>query len=132
VIVEDNPDVRAALRQLLELGGHTVAEAADGHSAIETIARVRPDVAFVDIGLPVIDGLGVARALRARTETQTLFLVALSGYGANKDRRIGLRAGFDDYLVKPVDPASLDAVLRKASARSSGTRPDSTVVPFRR
>jgi PAS domain S-box-containing protein len=102
VVVDDNADVRNGLRGLLELDGHHVLEASDGPSAVELILREHPDLALVDIGLPGLDGYGVARAVREQSPG-TVRLVALTGYGAQDDIDRGLASGFDAYLVKPVD-----------------------------
>jgi two-component system, chemotaxis family, CheB/CheR fusion protein len=113
VIVEDQQDAREVLRLLLEAKGHTVIEAADGAAAIEVIARERPDVALVDIGLPVIDGYAVARAVRADSTLAGVVLVALSGYGSGEDVQSAREAGFDDHLTKPAEPERIDALLRR-------------------
>jgi CheY-like chemotaxis protein len=108
VIVEDNDDVRRSLRQLLELAGHEVLEAVDGPAGVALIARERPDVALIDIGLPGLDGHGVARAVRARIGDTTR-LVGLSGYAPPAEN--GGTSSFDAYLVKPVDPERLEGLL---------------------
>jgi signal transduction histidine kinase/ActR/RegA family two-component response regulator len=112
LIVEDNPDVRLALRTLLEQAGHTVHEASDGTAGVEAAARLQPDVVLVDIGMPGIDGYEVARRLRERFAH--LRLVALTGYGQSEDRRRARAAGFDEHLVKPADPAALQRALGEA------------------
>jgi signal transduction histidine kinase len=102
-IVEDNDDARASLRMLLELEGHTVHEAADGAAGVQLIAENADiGVAFVDIGLPGMSGFDVASALRER-RGHDVRLVAMSGYGADRDVTNGLEAGFDAYIVKPAD-----------------------------
>jgi signal transduction histidine kinase len=106
-LVEDNDDARLSLRMLLELDGHTVYEAADGRQGIDLIAQhATIEIAFIDIGLPGMDGFEVAREVRAMRGAR-LRLVAMSGYGAEKDITRGMEAGFDAYIVKPVDPAQL-------------------------
>jgi CheY-like chemotaxis protein/anti-sigma regulatory factor (Ser/Thr protein kinase) len=130
VIVEDNHDVSASLRQILELGGHSVAEAADGKSGVDLIARAQPDLAFIDIGLPIMDGFSVVRTLRSRADTRSIFLVAISGYGTAEDQKAGAEAGFDAYVVKPVDEAKLRDILQRAS--SSDKKLTANVVPFSR
>lgn len=115
VVVEDNDDVRTSLRQLLELGGHRVREARDGEAGIEVISEERPDMAIVDIGLPKRNGYGVARAARDLLGT-SLRLVALTAYGSDEDVRRGAEAGFDDYLVKPVDPAVVSRIIETVAA----------------
>ena len=122
VLVEDNADARTALQQLLELDGHTVAVAGDGESGLDLILRTRPAVALVDVGLPGIDGYGVARAVRADPGTAGVTLVALTGYGQPADRDRALAAGFDSHLVKPVDQDALARVLA-TPARSTVTGP---------
>jgi signal transduction histidine kinase/ActR/RegA family two-component response regulator len=114
VLVEDNIDVQSSLKALLELEGHRVTVATDGRAGIELIARTRPELALVDIGLPVVDGYAVAREIRERAELASTFLVAMSGYGTPEDRTVGLEAGFDAYLVKPVDETKLSDVLGRA------------------
>jgi len=118
VIVEDNEDARQMLRTLLELFGHEVHDAVDGLSGIELATEVEPDIAFVDIGLPGIDGHEVARRLRERSKD--LRLVALSGYGQSEDRRRAVEAGFDLHLSKPVDPERLAAIIDALPPRPLG------------
>lgn len=120
VLVEDNADARTALRQLLELDGHTVTVAADGESGIEVILATLPAVALVDVGLPLVDGYAVARAVRADPRAAGVILVALTGYGQPADRARALAAGFDSHLVKPVDQEELARVLAEpAGSRAS-------------
>jgi signal transduction histidine kinase/ActR/RegA family two-component response regulator len=111
-LVEDNADVRSSLRRLLEREGHGVSEAEDGEAGIEVICRERPDIAIVDIGLPKVDGYAVARAVREALGSEVC-LVALTGYGADADVKAGTAAGFDEYLVKPVDPGVLSKLIER-------------------
>jgi CheY-like chemotaxis protein len=112
-IVEDNDDVRTGLRHLLELDGHVVREAADGQSGLSLVLGDSAlDAVFIDIGLPGMDGLALARAIRAAGR-RALLLVAMSGYGSERDRLRGIEAGFDAYLVKPVDPDALRSLMEK-------------------
>jgi PAS domain S-box-containing protein len=114
LVVDDNDDARESLVDLLKLAGHDVYEAGDGPSGLEVASRARPDAVLVDIGLPGFDGFELARRLRAGGSTQ--YLVALTGYGHPDHRRLGVEAGFDAYLVKPV---KLDAVLDSLGARNT-------------
>jgi CheY-like chemotaxis protein len=114
LVIEDNADGRETLRVLLGLLGHRVETAADGESGIEQAVAERPDVALVDIGLPDIDGFEVARRLRQRLGAE-LRLVAMTGYGQPEDRARAEAAGFDDFLVKPVDPEQLSRLLGGAA-----------------
>ena len=99
VIVEDSEDTRVSLQIILEQQGHTVHTAADGLSGYDVIAQVKPDVALIDIGLPGLDGYGLAEQLRA-TGLRT-YLIALTGYGLADDRRRAHDSGFDAHLTKP-------------------------------
>jgi len=110
LIVEDNEDAREMLRMLLEREGHEVHEAADGGQGADEAVRLKPDVALVDVGLPVLDGYGAARAIRAALGEDVL-LVALTGYGSQEDRRRAMHAGFDLHLRKPVDLRELRRIL---------------------
>jgi len=117
-VVEDNDDVRASLRVLLEMEGHDVVEAKDGLQGVDTILREQADVALVDIGLPSLDGYGVARAVRSRAR-HPVVLVAITGYGSQGDAERGAQAGFDAYMVKPVDAAILSELIARVPLASN-------------
>ena len=117
LIIEDNRDVRAMLRLFLQLEGHEVHEAPDGPTGLEAALAVRPDIALVDIGLPGMDGYEMVRQLRAQADGPPPLLVALTGYGRAEDRQRMEAAGFDAYLIKPVDPAALGEVMARAAHR---------------
>ncbi len=112
VVVDDNADIAQLLADGLEAEGHDVAVAFDGPTALELAASHQPTVMLLDIGLPGMDGLHVARELRRRGAG--VRLVALSGYGQPSDRARARDAGFDDYLVKPVSLASVERAIREA------------------
>jgi CheY-like chemotaxis protein len=82
-----------------------------GPSALETLERFKPEIAFLDIGMPEMDGYEVARRIRGRQEWRDLRLVALTGWGQERDRRQSKAAGFDHHLIKPADVTALQAVL---------------------
>jgi signal transduction histidine kinase/DNA-binding response OmpR family regulator len=107
LVVEDNPDSAASLRTLLDLTGYEVEVAATGPDGVATAACFRPHAVVCDIGLPGLDGYGVARALRANPETAKARLIAVTGYGRAEDVEQARRAGFDRHLTKPVDPQEL-------------------------
>lgn len=118
LVVEDNHDGRETLVELLQAAGHTIAQAADGEAALTVAATFRPDVALVDIGLPRLDGLGVARWFRAQPEQQRTRLIALTGWGSESDRRRTADAGFDAHLNKPVDVPVLLHTVGQVTGRS--------------
>ncbi len=110
LIIEDNVDAAESLSLLLQLTGHEADVAFDGSAGLEKARSFRPEVVLCDIGLPgSLDGYGVARAFRADPELRSAFLIALTGYGQEEDRRRALEAGFDTHLTKPAD---LDALRR--------------------
>lgn len=114
VLVEDHDDAREMLKLLLEAKGYVVFEARDGKDGLETIERVHPDVALVDIGLPVLDGFAVARQLRENEAFDDVVLVALTGYGTEHDVEATRAAGFTEHLTKPADPRRLEEILKGA------------------
>ncbi|MDB4986918.1 MAG: hypothetical protein JWN04_2096 [Myxococcaceae bacterium] len=116
VIVEDNADSRGLLCELLELSGFQCHTADDGLSGLALLEEVVPDLALVDIGLPGIDGLELARRLRDNPQLQHVVLIALTGYGQREDRDKVRGAGFDHHLVKPIDPAVLVGLLNELGA----------------
>jgi signal transduction histidine kinase len=109
LVVEDNGDVLAALRAKLELDGHSVSTAVDGIEGLSCLLQLKPEVSIVDIGLPGLTGFELARHARAAGYAGRM--IALSGYGAERDAQEALVAGFDAYLVKPVDRKELRASL---------------------
>jgi two-component system, chemotaxis family, CheB/CheR fusion protein len=122
VIVEDNDDSRLMLCELLTLSGFDCQSAPDGVQGLELIQRARPDVALVDIGLPELDGLEVARRVRQAPELSSTHLIALTGYGQSEDREAVRKAGFDTHLIKPVDFDGLMRVLMAHAANLAAAR----------
>ena len=112
LVVDDNEDAVRSLAILLELNGHEVQLARDGYAAIEIARDFVPDAVILDIGLPGINGYETARRLR-RLPNCSMLLVALSGYGQDKDRERSREAGFDHHLLKPVDVDALQKVLAR-------------------
>jgi CheY-like chemotaxis protein len=111
LVVDDNLDAAATLADLLDLWGHEVRTAHDGRLALEEASRFQPHVVLLDIGLPQMDGYEVARRLREQTSWSGQRLVAVTGYGQEQDRQKSHAAGFDDHLVKPVDPNALRQLI---------------------
>ena len=117
LVIEDDDDVRAALRRALLLSGYEVLLAADGAEGLLKAGTEVPDVILLDVGMPQMDGLQVCRALRAAgNRTPILMLTARE---AVADRIEGLDAGADDYLTKPYDVGELEARLRALLRRSA-------------
>jgi CheY-like chemotaxis protein len=117
LVVDDNRDAAEMLAMLVEAGGHSVEVHHDSQAALESAPLQRPDVCFLDIGLPRMDGNALARALREQPATRDAILVAITGYGQEQDRALSRAAGFDHHFVKPVDAAEIDAVLAQADGR---------------
>lgn len=111
LLVEDNADARVAMAELLELMGYEIVEAGDGDEALARAAQRRPDVVVMDIGLPGRDGYQIAAEMRRRPEWRGLPLIALTGYGQQRDAQLAAEAGFDRHLVKPVDPDVLASAI---------------------
>ncbi len=122
LVVEDNPDARESFEMLLALDGHEVHTAATGVKALRLVDGFRPEVAFIDLGLPDMDGYELARRLRADPRTARARLVAVSGYGRDEDKAACARAGFDVHLTKPV---ALDVVRDVLAGRGPALPRDS-------
>jgi signal transduction histidine kinase len=111
LVVDDNHDAAEMLRSALELMGYDVATAGDGLSALQVARDFAPEIALLDIGLPVMNGYELAPKLRDLRPDVRLTLVAVTGYGQEEDRRRSTDAGFDAHLVKPVDVSRLEETL---------------------
>ena len=114
LVVDDNIDAADSLVMLLQLDGHDVEAAYGGADAIAAAQRWQPQLVFLDIGLPQMDGYEVARRLRAQHPLPSLRLIALTGYGQQEDVARSYAAGFNDHLVKPVSAEALEAILALA------------------
>jgi CheY-like chemotaxis protein len=112
LVVDDNADVAGALAMLLEILGNRVEIAHSGAEALTLLEHFHPRLALLDIGLPDIDGLELARRLRERVpDPNRLLLVAVTGYGHEEARDRSFAAGFDQHLAKPVDLRTLQGLL---------------------
>ncbi|HEV3263062.1 MAG TPA: ATP-binding protein [Gemmataceae bacterium] len=116
LIIEDYRDVAETLQKFLEFSGHQVAVAHSGPAGVAAARQARPDVVLCDLGLPGMDGLAVARALRKDPATAGARLITMSGYGSESDQQRCLEAGFELHLTKPVDPEQLEQVLAAGPA----------------
>jgi PAS domain S-box-containing protein len=115
LVVDDNEDAANSLALLLQLAGQEVRVAYDGPSALLMAQSFRPHLVLLDLGMPGMDGYEVARRLRQQPGTEKLRLVALTGWGQEKDRQRSLEAGFDRHLVKPLEPEALYTVLGESA-----------------
>jgi CheY-like chemotaxis protein len=101
---------------LLRHYGHVVETASDGLEAVKLAERGKPDVILLDVGLPGLDGYEACRRIREQPWGKQMYIVALTGWGQDEDRRKTREAGFDDHLVKPVEFKSIQALLSKVHA----------------
>jgi DNA-binding response OmpR family regulator len=118
LVVEDEMQIARTLRDFLEVAGFEVTVVGEGSAALASARGGRPDLIVLDLGLPGLDGLDVARELRRTSSTP---IVMLTARGEESDRIVGLELGADDYLVKPFSPKELVARVRAVLRRTSGT-----------
>jgi CheY-like chemotaxis protein len=113
LIAEDNATNRELFRELLEALGYTVLEACDGPEALQMMEQTSPDILLLDIGMPVLDGFAVVRTIRENPRLATLPVLAVTAYAMQGDRERVLNSGFDGYLSKPINAASLAQELER-------------------
>ncbi len=117
LVVDDNADSAESMAMLLHLQGYETRSALDGPAALEAAQVFRPELILLDIGLPGMDGYEVTRRLRTQPHMDKTVLVAMTGYGHQRDYLQAKAAGFDHHLVKPVDPEALQRVLASLGGR---------------
>lgn len=110
-IVDDDPDILALLRSVLEKAGHTVVSSDSSQQALKEIPGVRPDCVITDLMMPVMDGFELCRELRRRPEIESMKIIVLSAKSYDFDRRRARELGADGYIVKPINPATLLASI---------------------
>jgi len=118
LIVEDQREAAEMLRAILQFWGHQVFVAYDGPTGLEAALKVEPDVALMDIGLPGMTGLEVANRLKQEPSMAKTLMIAVTGYGQDEMRRQSEEAGFSHHLVKPVNLATLESLLKQAKTES--------------
>ncbi|HEX5269949.1 MAG TPA: response regulator [Gemmataceae bacterium] len=111
LVVDDNRDSADSMAMLLQLRGYDVRVAYDGPEGVKAALGLAPDVVLCDIGLPGLDGFGVAKALRKHPQTAKARLIAITGYGSEQTKSLCQEAGFDRHFTKPVDPSVLAKLL---------------------
>ena len=116
LVVDDNRDVADSLAMLLEVDGHEVCTAYDGAEAMHTAERSRPEIVLLDLGLPVMDGYEVCRAIRQQPWGKDIMVIAVSGWGQEEDKLKSSEAGFNAHLVKPVEAPALKNLLASTPA----------------
>ena len=116
LIADDNRDAAESLAMLLRMDGHEVTLAYDGPQALALLAQSQPEVALLDIGMPGLDGYEVARRIRQAPLGHRITLIAVTGWGQDRDKTQALQAGFDHHFTKPVDPSRLSELLRAGLA----------------
>lgn len=112
LIADDNRDAADTLAMLLSLEGYEVRTVYGGRAAISAAETFRPDVALLDIGMPEMDGYSAAKAIRQQRGGVDTYLIAITGWGQQEDKRRALEAGFAAHVTKPVDPNVLRDLLR--------------------
>jgi CheY-like chemotaxis protein len=118
LVVDDNRDAAESLGMLLKLVGADVLVVYSGPDALEAFVTYKPSVVLLDIGMPGMDGLEVARRIRERPESQDVTLIALTGWGQDEDRERSAIAGFDYHLIKPADVTTLETLLGSLEGRA--------------
>jgi CheY-like chemotaxis protein len=113
LVVDDNADAAESLTALLQVYGHDARLVHDGLAALELVPSFLPDVIFLDIGMPGMYGYEVARRVRRMPEGERALLIAVTGFGAEDDRRRSQEAGFDHHVTKPLDPRRLPGLLSR-------------------
>jgi CheY-like chemotaxis protein/anti-sigma regulatory factor (Ser/Thr protein kinase) len=116
LVADDNPDVAEAFEIMLRMIGHDVETAHDGIEVVEKAEEFRPDIIMLDIGMPKLNGYDAARHFRKQPWAKDVVLVAITGWGDEKDKGRSQEAGFDIHLVKPVDPLALNRILGSVPA----------------
>jgi CheY-like chemotaxis protein len=120
LVVEDNADVAESFVALIEAIGHEARRVEDGIAALALVEDYTPDVAFLDLGLPGLDGYELARRLREQPSLQGLVIVAISGYGREQDKQRAFESGFDHHLTKPVDFTVIEKLLGRVAGVGVG------------
>ena len=118
LIVDDDDDAREMMGELLDAMGHNTVKAATAGEALELVERGSLDLALIDLGLPDVDGCEIARRIRRTVAGAGMRLVALTGYSDDATRQSAVAAGFDDFVVKPAYPATIEAVVNAAPSGS--------------
>jgi CheY-like chemotaxis protein len=123
LVVDDNHESALSLAMMLSIMGHETRTANDGESAVTTAESFLPDVVLLDIGLPKLNGYEVAQRIREQAWGKAMFLIAVTGWGQEEDRRRSTEVGLDVHMVKPVEPAALERLLATLAQNPKGAVP---------
>lgn len=123
LIADDYEDNRELLRLILETSGYSLREARNGRECVEVAREAVPDIALIDLSMPVLDGWGALEQMRADERTRAIPCVALTAFAADEDRQRALEAGFDAYLSKPYRARDILDIITRLLAAQNGDRP---------
>ena len=113
LVVEDQPDNRQIIRDMLAPTDYEITEAEDGQQALEAIATQRPDLILMDIQLPIMDGYTAVSRIKADPALRSIPIIAVTSYALNGEEKKARAAGCDDYVPKPYSPRQLPAKIRQ-------------------
>ena len=126
LLVDDDPQILEVFAALLEEAGYEVEQAEHALAAVAAIVRAPPDLILADIRMPIVDGLGLVRELKAHADSRQIPVIAVTGYDNPETREAALKAGYDDYITKPIDPRrfprQIARILRRAKSKQIKTR----------
>jgi DNA-binding response OmpR family regulator len=111
LVVDDNHDSALSMAMMLQIMGHDTRTAHDGESAVSTAEAFLPEVVLLDIGLPKLNGYEVAQRIREKAWGESMYLIAVTGWGQDEDRQRSSEVGLNLHMVKPVEPAALEKLL---------------------
>jgi len=117
LVVEDNPQNRMLLKDLLEFHGFEILEAANGEEGIAAARKEMPDLILMDLQMPVLDGFAAGKILKEDPATKHIKIIAVTSFAMVGDRERVMEAGFDDYISKPIDTRGLPTLLKKMLER---------------
>lgn len=122
VLADDNLPSRELMREILEVSGHLIVEAANGRDALDLIRQIQPQLVFLDLQMPVLDGFSVIRELRTDVRFRRLPVVAVTASAMLGDRERAIAAGFDSYIAKPIHLGEVREQVRLLSSRDPNAR----------
>ena len=121
LVVDDNPDSALSMAMMLSIMGHETRTAHDGESAVASAETFLPEVVLLDIGLPKLNGYEVAQRIRGQAWGESMFLIAVTGWGQDEDRQRSSEVGLNVHMVKPVEPSALEKLLATLPGTPPGT-----------